>query len=208
MSTPGDEPMCNSSTDSVYQKSTDKKWTYSDYYSWRNGERWELIDGVAYNITPAPTTRHQELSGGLSVQIANHLRGNRCKVYAAPFDVRLPDYEGQPDDEITTVVQPDIVVVCDIGKLDDRGCNGAPNLVIEILAPNTAVRDVKSKFYLYERAGVKEYWIVHPTDKTVMVFKLDESGEYGRPDMYGSNDHVSVTLFGDLVIDLARVFDD
>jgi Uma2 family endonuclease len=139
-------------------------------------------------------------------QFANYLKGKPCKVYDAPFDVRLPETAGEIDDEIDTVVQPDIVVVCDHGKLDDKGCKGAPDLIIEILSPSSAERDLKEKFYLYQRVGVREYWIVNQTDNTVMTFKLTKEGEFGRPDMYGSRDKIAVPLLGDLVIDLAEVF--
>lgn len=188
------------------QHRSDRKWTYADYCSWPENERWELIDGVAYDMSPAPSREHQKLSRNLSLQIGGYLQGKRCEMYVAPFDVRLPDNAGQDDGAIGTVVQPDIVVVCDPSKLDDRGCKGAPDLVIEILSPATAEHDLKDKFYLYQRVGVKEYWIVNQTDRTVMVFKLTDSGEYGRPDMYSSRDKVSVPLLGDLTVDLAGVF--
>ena len=135
-----------------------------------------------------------------------HLKGKNCKVYAAPFDVRLPEIENASDESIETVVQPDIVVICKPEKLDDRGCNGAPDLVVEILSPSTSEHDLKDKFYLYQRVGVLEYWIVSQTDKTLMVFKLNEAGEYGRPEMYGSRDMVAVPLLGDLMVDLVEVF--
>lgn len=188
------------------QETADHKWTYADYCSWPDDERWELIDGMAYDMSPAPSRIHQKLSGELFRQISNHLHGRQCEVYAAPFDVRLPGFGAQDDADIETVVQPDIVVVCDPGKLDDRGCKGAPDLVIEILSPNTAEHDLKDKFYLYQRVGVKEYWVMHPTDRTTMVFKLDDAGHYGRPDVYGSRDRVEVPLLGELVIDLADIF--
>lgn len=188
------------------QETADHKWTYADYCSWPDEERWELIDGVAYNMSPAPSRIHQKISGELFRQISNHLHGRQCEVYSAPFDVRLPNFNGQDDADIETVVQPDIVVVCDPGKLDDRGCKGAPDLVIEILSPATAEHDLKDKFHLYQRVGVKEYWLMHPTDRTTMVFKLGDADAYGRPDVYGSRDRVEVPLLGDLEIDLAVVF--
>ena len=117
------------------QNKTDQKWTYTDYLTWPEGERWELINGVAYNMSPAPSRRHQELSGELFRQIANHLKGKQCKVYDAPFDVRLSTAGNESDNYIDTVVQPDIVVVCDPSKLDERGCKGAPDIVIEISSP-------------------------------------------------------------------------
>jgi len=186
--------------------SENELFTYADYLSWPDGERWELIDGEAYMMSPAPSRRHQELSMELGIQFANFLKGKSCKVYFAPFDVRLPQHADQPDDEIETVVQPDIVVVCDRSKLDDKGCKGAPDLVIEILSPSTSKMDLQDKFILYQRVGVKEYWLVHPSDKTVMVFRRNELGEYGRADMYASDDKVSVPLLGELIIDLKDVF--
>ena len=146
-----------------------ERFSYADYCKWTDDERWELIDGVEYDMSPAPSRIHQKLSGELFVRIYNVLKDRQCEVYAAPFDVRLPDYAEASDKEIFTVVQPDIVVVCDASKLDERGCMGAPDLVIEILSPYTAAKDMKIKRDLYEQHGVREYWLVHPTDKTFMV---------------------------------------
>ncbi len=183
-----------------------ERFTYADYLSWSDEERWELIDGVAYSMSPAPSRMHQKLSAALFNQIFNYLKGKTCETYSAPFDVRLPETPKVPDEQIETVVQPDIVVICDPDKLDDKGCKGAPDLIVEILSPSTAEHDLKDKFYLYQRVGVREYWIVNQTDKTLMVFKLNSVGEYGRPEMYGSRDIVVVPLLGDLEIDLAEVF--
>jgi Uma2 family endonuclease len=183
-----------------------ERFTYADYLAWPDEERWELINGVAYMMSPAPTRKHQELSGNIHSILHQHLKGKSCKVYAAPFDVRLPEIQNASDENIETVVQPDIVVICDPDKLDDRGCKGVPDLIIEILSPSTAEHDLKDKFYLYQRVGVREYWIVNQTDRTLMVFKLSAAGEYGRPEMYGSRDMVAVQLLGDLEIDLAEVF--
>jgi len=185
---------------------SDQLWTYADYLKWNDGQRWELIDGVAYCMSPAPGRRHQELSGALFYQLFAHLKGKPCKVYDAPFDVRLSEQQDTSDNYIETVVQPDILVVCDKFRLDDRGCNGAPDLIIEITSPSTAKMDLSVKFDLYQKHGVKEYWIVHPSEKTVMAFKLQETGLYGAPDRYGDDGKVAVPLLGDLVIDLKEVF--
>ena len=128
---------------------TKETYTYEDYLLWSDEERWELIDGVPYNMTPAPSRVHQGISMELSRQIANHLAGKMCKIYAAPFDVRLPKSD-EEEEQIETVVQPDLVVVCDGNKLDERGCKGAPDLIIEILSPYTAGKDMKIKRNLYE----------------------------------------------------------
>lgn len=180
-------------------------FTYADYLTWNDAERWELIDGVAYNMTPAPSRKHQKISGELFRQFANFLIEKPCEVYDAPFDVRLPEID-EVETDITTVVQPDIVVVCDPQKLDDAGCLGAPDLIVEILSPSTSRRDHKEKFIRYERAGVKEYWLVEPDAKTVTVFKLGPDNRYGRPDVYGDDEKMSVRTIPGLEIDLPLVF--
>ena len=183
-----------------------KKFTYRDYLHWPDDQRWELIDGVPYNMSPAPNRIHQEISGELYRQIANYLAGKQCKVYAAPFDVRLPAAGEKDDDEITTVVQPDITVVCDRSKLDKKGCKGVPDLVIEILSPYTAKKDMKEKYFLYEKFGVKEYWIVYPDYKTVSVYTLDINKAYGAPAVYEEEEQVEVGIFEDLTVELKTVF--
>ena len=149
-------------------------FTYGDYLKWPNNERWELINGVPYNMTPSPSRTHQGILAALLTKFYTFLEDKECKVYNAPFDVRLPE-GAEKEEEIKTVVQPDLVVVCDQTKLDDKGCLGAPDLIIEITSPSTARLDLKEKFALYERMGVKEYWIINPTDETVMVFLLRSS---------------------------------
>jgi len=181
------------------------RFTYADYVTWPEGERWELIHGVAFAMTPAPGRLHQAILGALFAQLYLQLRETGCNVYPAPFDVRLPS-AAETDDEIDTVVQPDVVVVCDRGKLDERGCKGAPDLVMEILSPGSARHDMKKKLVLYEQAGVKEYWVVHPAEKLVMVFSLGANGEYGKPAAYTEEDQVSVPLLGEVTIDLQQVF--
>jgi Uma2 family endonuclease len=186
-------------------KTKDEVFNYGDYLKWDDGERWELIDGVAYNMTPTPSRFHQHLSGELYFQFGNFLRTSSYEVYAAPFDVRLPEGD-EADDAITTVVQPDICVVCDPSKLDEKGCKGSPDLIVEILSPATARKDLKEKFLRYERAGVREYWIADPSGKTVTVFKRSDAGLFGRPDVYGEEERIKVGIFEDLEIDLQPVF--
>lgn len=182
-------------------------YTYGDYAKWPDEERWELIDGVPYNMIPAPSRTHQKILGDLHRQVANYLIGKTCEVYIAPFDVRLPK-GNESEEQIDTVVQPDLVVVCDREKLDERGCKGAPDLIVEVLSPETAGKDMKTKLALYERVGVKEYWLVDPHNKTVQVYQMETSGRYGRLDIYTGADRVKVGLFTDLAIDLAMVFKD
>ena len=153
-------------------KQTRQSYTYADYQQWPEGERWELIDGEAYAMSPAPTRTHQAVVVELVRQIANFLEGKPCQVFVAPFDVRLPE-RNEADDQIETVVQPDIVVVCDESKLDEKGCRGAPDWIIEVLSPSTASKDHVRKKSLYERHGVREYWLVHPTDHVLTRYRLE-----------------------------------
>ncbi|MFH1096124.1 MAG: Uma2 family endonuclease, partial [Candidatus Desantisbacteria bacterium] len=133
-----------------------------------------------------------------------YLRGKTCEVFSAPFDVLLPE-GNENEEDCQTVVQPDILVICDKTKLDSRKCKGAPDLAIEILSPSTTKKDMTVKFARYERAQVKEYWIVHPIDKTILVYKL-EGNKYARPAMYSAEDRIKVGIFEDLEIDLGEVF--
>ena len=182
-------------------------FSYADYLTWPDGERWELIDGRAYAMIPAPTNAHQLIVGELFRQIANYLRDKPCRPFVAPFDVRLP-HAGAADSEIDTVVQPDIVVVFDAEKLkDDRGCLGAPDWAIEVLSPATAVYDQRTKRALYERHGVAEYWLAHPGDRSVTIYRL-ESGGYGAPSVFGVEDECSPAAFPELVVAVAEIFRD
>ena len=153
-------------------KQTQPGFTYGDYRQWPEDERWELIAGEAYAMSPAPTRTHQMILGEIFRQIANFLEDKPCQVYIAPFDVLLPE-GNEADDAIETVVQPDLVVVCDASKLDEKGCRGAPDWVIEVLSPSTASKDHVRKKSLYERHGVREYWLVHPTDQLLTRYLLE-----------------------------------
>ncbi len=152
------------------------RYTYADYLTWDDGQRWELINGKAYNMTPAPNRKHKALSLKIVLQMGPQLEGKTCEVYYAPFDVRLP-FGSPEDDKIENVVQPDISVICDPSRLDEKGCLGAPDLVVEILSPYTSRKDKVDKFFLYEQAGVKEYWLVSPEDSFVEVFRIGEDGK-------------------------------
>ena len=179
--------------------------TYADYYSWRDDERYELINGIAYvKEPPAPTRFHQELVGELHHQIKLALEGHRWRTYIAPFDVRLPK-AGEADDLIDTVVQPDVLIVRDRGKLDERGMRGAPDWVAEVLSPGTARHDQVVKIPVYERAGVLEVWLVHPIELTLSVYRL-ESGRYARPNVLELKGRTAIgALPGGVSIDLDRL---
>jgi len=175
-------------------------YTYSDYAAWDDGLRWELVDGAAYMMSPSPTWRHQELSANLSGQLYNYLKGKPCSVLNAPLDVRL-----NADTTDDTVVQPDIIVVCDRSKLCETGCVGAPDMVIEILSPSTSRLDRTLKFNKYLQAGVREYWIVDPDTKTISVHILRD-GEY-LTRVYTDADTAPVHVLEGCVINLTEVFD-
>lgn len=190
----------------INQLDLDKSYTYADYLSWKIKERVELIMGKIHNMSPAPKVQHQQISIVLSSEIFNFLKGKQCNVFTAPFDVRLPvrNEKGEPD----TVVQPDISVICNNAKIDQNGCNGAPDLIVEIVSKNSVIRDLHEKFDLYEQCGVKEYWIIHPNDKSLSIFLLNEQGKYitSKPLTYG--DIAKSRVLPDLEIDLNQVFQD
>lgn len=182
-------------------------FSYADYKTWPVGERWELINGQAYAMSPAPSNFHQLIVGELFSNIHAYFRGKRCRPFVAPFDVRLPTM-GTNDAQIDTVVQPDISLVCNPDQLrDNHGCLGAPDWVIEVLSPSTAVRDQRTKRALYERHGVAEYWLVHPGDRSATIYRLD-NGAYGKPLVFGTEDECGPAAFPDLVINMAGLFAD
>lgn len=183
-----------------------EKFTYTDYLKWPDEERWELIYGEAWDMSPAPTRKHQQISKKLLYQIEDYLKDRDCLVYYAPFDVRLSEGEEDGDKETDTVVQPDLLVVCDKSKLDDAGCKGAPDWIIEILSPSTAVKDLNNKYELYQAEGVKEYWIVDPYNNYLTVYLLDISGKYFRSGVYSPESKVVSAIFPELIIDLSPVF--
>lgn len=172
--------------------------TYGDYLKWPEDARYELIDGVAYLMAPAPAISHQEVAGEVYRQMANALAGKPCRVLIAPVDVRLPK-AGEADELIDTVVQPDVLAVCDAAKLSERGVRGAPDWVLEVLSPATAAHDQVRKRHLYEQAGVREYWMVHPTDRVLTVYRL-ENGAYGKPDIQALEGSTAVSALRDVVI--------
>jgi Uma2 family endonuclease len=187
-----------------------KKYTYKDYLGWTDNGRYELIDGIIYDLAPAPSTAHQRVLRRLFFLFESYLNQNSdqakdCELFTAPFDVRIP-LADEKDEEIETVVQPDIVIICDQSGLDEKGYRGTPDLIVEILSPATAQKDMVNKLNLYERAGVKKYWIIHPIDRTVMVLKIGINNRYGRPETYTAEDKIKTDFFTDLTVALDKVF--
>jgi Uma2 family endonuclease len=178
-------------------------WTYGDYLNWPEDERWEIIDGEAYAMN-APNTPHQQVSRNLCFQIQSFLEGKPCEMFNAPYDVLLPK-ENEADEKIKTVVQPDIIVVCDPEKIIERGCRGAPDWVIEILSPSSSGMDHIRKRNLYERHGVKEYWVVQPGERSIWVAHF-VGKRFSQAIEYFETDRVKVKAVPGLEIDLSNVF--
>lgn len=185
-------------------KKPDELYTYADYLSWEEEERIEIIDGKPI-MQGTPSRKHQKVSGEIFFQLRQYLEGKQCEVYAAPFAVRLFEREEDTQDAIKTVVEPDIVVVCDKNKLDEQGCKGAPDFIIEILSPTTARYDLIWKLNKYQEAGVKEYWIADPLNQTIQVLELRE-GIFQRIDVYTPPAIVPVRVLNSCYIDLSKVF--
>ena len=180
-------------------------YTYADYLNFDFEEMVEIIKGKIYKMSPAPKTIHQIVSRNLGLEIGNFLKGKRCQFFVAPFDVILPVADKKRE-RATTVVQPDIVVICNPELIEDRGCFGVPDWVVEILSPHTKKKDLQLKFDVYEEAGVKEYWIITAEEQMVEVFVL-ENGKYQRTTTYVKEDTVTPVTLPDLHRDLADVFE-
>ena len=182
-----------------------ERYTFADVLAWPDDERAELIDGEVVLMAPAPSRVHQGISMELSRQFANYLEGKKCKAYHAPFDVRLFEQDKDTPEDVDTVVEPDLVVICDPSKLDDRGCKGAPDMVVEILSPSTQRHARLVKLGLYQRAGVREYWIVSPEEQTVQVF-LYKDGSLLPHEVYDRQGVAKVSVLDGCFIELSKVF--
>ena len=188
----------------INQLDLSKTYNYADYLTWQFDGMVELIKGKVFNMSPAPGSYHQIVSGNIGRDFGVFLKRKPCKVFVAPFDVRLSRFKN--DQEILTVVQPDICVICDQSIIDEKGCNGSPDLIIEILSPSTKKKDIQDKFYLYEESGIKEYWIVYPLEKIVDVFLL-ENNKYRLLKKYVQDDVVPVNILEGFSISLLDVFE-
>ena len=180
------------------------KYTLADCLGWEEGTRGEIIDGEAVMMAP-PSTAHQLISMELARQLANFLEGRKCRVLPAPFAVRLFERAGDKPEDVQTVVEPDLSVVCDSAKLDKYGCRGAPDLVVEVLSPSTQRHDRLVKLDLYQRAGVREYWIVSPEEQTVQVLLL-RGGLLLPHELYGPEDIAKVNVLEGCFVELSKVF--
>ena len=180
-------------------------YSYADYLKWSFEERVELIKGKIFKMSPAPGNIHQKISMDISGALWSFLRNKKCKVYAAPFDVRIPR-KSYADDDVITVLQPDICVVCDPSKLDERGCIGAPDIVVEILSPGNNKKELKYKYEVYEEAGVKEYWIVIPTEKALQKHILT-NGKYISSGYLYAEDKLTTDILPGFTFELEELFE-
>lgn len=187
----------------INQLDLNKSYTYADYITWQFDEMVEIINGKIFKMSPLPSSKHQDVSQKISTEIGVFLKRKPCKLFAAPFDVRF--IKNNNDSIITTVTQPDLCVICDLGKIDDKGCEGAPDFIVEILSPHTKGKDLHEKFDLYEEFGVGEYWIVDLLSQIVDVFLL-QNKKYQLKRKYTNDDKVEVNTLPGLTIDLNDIF--
>ncbi len=184
----------------------DKTYSYADYLKWEFEERVELIKGKIFKMLSFPGTAHQIVLGNILGYLWNYLKGKPCQVFAAPFDVRLTRIRNEQ--EILTVVQPDICVVCDSLKIDTKGCLGAPDIVVEILSPGNNRKELKNKYEVYQEAEVKEYWIVHPSEMTFFRYILDDNKKFQPTRLLGRDDEVTTSVLPGFVLKLEEVFEN
>ena len=181
-------------------------YSYADYLSWRFQEYVELIKGRVLRKMSAPTSEHQQIVSNLHGIIWGYLRRQQCQVFTSPFDVRLLRSTGNGDAQIKTVVQPDLSVICDLSKIDKRGCLGTPDWVIEIVSPSSLVLDTRTKFDLYAENGVREYWIAYPGEQIVTAFALTEASQYELAGTYAEPGPMPSSVLPELAIEWADIF--
>lgn len=190
----------------INQLDFDKTYSYADYLTWKFQERLEIFKGKLFKMSPTPSTSHQKVASNLHGILWGNFKNHSCKLFSAPFDVRLLDKKKSTNDsDVITVVQPDLCIICDENKLDQRGAFGAPDLIIEILSPGNSKKEMKYKFDLYEEAGVLEYWIVNPADKTILIYILKENQFIGIHPLI-EEDHIKSPLFPQLDFILEEIF--
>lgn len=175
-----------------------QSFTVADYLAWPEGERWELIEGVPYLMSPAPSIKHQSIVGRIFSRLEQSLRDKPCKPFVAPVDVILSEQD---------VVQPDVLVVCNPEKIAEKAIQGAPDLIFEVLSPGTALKDMREKKALYERAGVREYVVIDPLENYVQRFVLNDELRFGVADIFGIDEALSLNSLPELTLQLAEVFD-
>lgn len=187
----------------INQLDLSNSYTYADYVTWKFQDRVELILGKIFKMSPAPGSQHQHVVSVIHGTFFNFLKGKSCRVFPSPFDVILPISA-----TVNTVVQPDVSVVCDPSKVTERGCEGTPDLVVEVVSKSSVTRDLHEKYSIYEQAGVKEYWVVYPTEKTLIVFHLNQQGKYEPTKPLTQGDVVYSEVLSGFSLDLNELFED
>jgi Uma2 family endonuclease len=180
-------------------------YSYANYLNWLFEDRVELIKGKIFKMSPAPSRMHQEISRNIFLKVGVFLQDQLCKVYSAPFDVRFPK-ESKADRDVYTVLQPDICVVCDKSKLDDRGCIGAPDLIVEILSPGNTKVELLHKYQVYQEFGVKEYWVVSQSDQSILIYTLNEHGKFQPSKIFTLSEKITSTVLPGFELALDDVF--
>ena len=201
-------PYLSAMITSIDQLDFSKTYSYADYLTWKFKERVELIAGRIFRMSPGPNRRHQKVVGEIFRQFANFLVGKSCEVYTAPFDVRFVKASDTPDQQITNTVQPDICVICDPSKLDDKGCLGAPDLIVEILSPSSVKRDMKHKYDLYQDYGVSEYWVIDPYNQIVHINSMGQDGLYQSIRPYIKDYIIKSSTLPGFELDLRALFEE
>ena len=186
---------------------TSLTYNYANYLNWLFVDRVELIKGKIFKMRPAPSRIHQKISIRIVSPLANFLRGKTCEVYTAPFDVRFPT-ESKDDKDVFTVLQPDICVVCDKSKLDDRGCIGAPDIIVEILSPGNSKMELLHKYKVYEEFGVKEYWVVSQSDQSILIYSLNNLGKFQPSKIFTLTEKINSTVLEGFELALDDIFGD
>lgn len=182
-----------------------QEYSYADYLQWTFEDRLEIIKGKLFKMSPAPSRIHQKLSWEIARELADYLKGKTCEAYSAPFDVRLPR-KSKDDKDILTVVQPDICVICDPAKLDDKGCLGAPDIIIEILSPGNNKKELANKYEVYEESGVKEYWLILPQEQACFQYILNHDGRYTGARPLTEGNVLTTPILPGFELDLEEVF--
>ncbi|WP_028571867.1 Uma2 family endonuclease [Desulfonatronum lacustre] len=182
----------------AYPQFQETPYTYRDYLEWPDDQRWELIDGTPQAMTPGPSVTHQQVVLSIAAQVERALSEKECRPFIAPLEVLFPK-PIENEDNVRTVLQPDLFVVCDQRKIKSNAVVGAPDWIVEVLSPKTASRDHIAKRRIYEQAGVREYWLVHPEDRVVMIYRLEKEG-FGKPDVVPMEGETGVGILPEVVI--------
>jgi len=193
--------------EALFKPEPKDKYSYADYITWPDDFKCEIIDGVIYEMSPSPNWNHQYITGEIFGFLREFLKDKPCKPFIAPLDVRLLTMSEAPDEDIYTTVQPDVGVICDKNKITDSYCEGAPDLVVEVLSPSTGVRDQTEKLMLYEKFCVREYWIVNPEARYIMIYHHNGK-DFEKPDYLKLEDILISRVLKGFQVTLKDIFNE